>query len=235
MGLADDGDDDDDNDDNDDDYDDDIELGDWRAFRMNLAETGIKTPEEMKAASDEVPTSSKKDKLETTNTSKRPKSVSKRNEELLQNQNEKLAEEYLKGVWAHEVAEPEIGGLVCRLPIEAEIWRSKKSNAIGRKLRKEMSSDEDSEKKKSALDLTAKTALWYKGASNLVKNELKLLEDLSEDGVVDADLLTPEGLEIAEIFNDNMVSEKRRRSLLDWILVSQNLIIYHRKNGKKCV
>lgn len=32
----------------------------------------------------------------------RPKSVSKRNEEVLMAQSEDLGEEYLKGVWAHE-------------------------------------------------------------------------------------------------------------------------------------
>lgn len=34
----------------------------------------------------------------------RPKSVSRRNEEVLMAQNEDLGEEYLKGVWAHESA-----------------------------------------------------------------------------------------------------------------------------------
>ncbi len=56
--------------------------------------------------------------------SPRPKSVSKRNKELLSAQNAALAEEYSHGgAWAHESAVPEVGGLVCRIPLEAEIYR----------------------------------------------------------------------------------------------------------------
>ncbi len=56
----------------------------------------------------------------------RPKSISKRNEELLSTQNVALAEKYsCGGAWAHESAVPEIGGLVCLMPLKAEIycWR----------------------------------------------------------------------------------------------------------------
>ncbi|KAL3764670.1 hypothetical protein ACHAW5_000301 [Stephanodiscus triporus] len=59
----------------------------------------------------------------------RPKSVSRRNEELLSAQNAALAEEYLHGAWAHESAVPEVGGLVCRMPLEAEIYRGSSSSS----------------------------------------------------------------------------------------------------------
>jgi hypothetical protein len=52
------------------------------------------------------------------------KSVSKRNKELLSTQNVALAEEYSRGgVWAHESGVLEVGGLVCRMPLEGEIYR----------------------------------------------------------------------------------------------------------------
>ena len=89
-------------------YDDDDEeldldsLGDWREFRMNL----------INSASEPTSTTgvTSLDGIELTDTTstvatkkkERPKSVSKRNEELLMAQNEILGEEYLKRVWAHE-------------------------------------------------------------------------------------------------------------------------------------
>jgi hypothetical protein len=58
--------------------------------------------------------------------STRPKSVSKRNEELLSVQNMLLTEEYSRsGAWAHKLAVPEVGRLVCRMPLEAEIYHQR--------------------------------------------------------------------------------------------------------------
>ena len=73
---------DDDDDEDDDGYIDTEELGDWRKFRMNLAETG--TPSDKKTT--EAPR----------------KSVSKENEEVLRSQSNFLADEYETGMWAHE-------------------------------------------------------------------------------------------------------------------------------------
>ena len=43
---------------------------------------------------------------------------------MLSSQNSVLAEEYLSGVWAHESSIIEVGGLVCRMPLEAEIYKN---------------------------------------------------------------------------------------------------------------
>lgn len=83
-------------------------LGDWRDFRRGLSETGIITSE-----STDSNTNSKKSKK---------KSVSKQNEELLKSQNEELSQEYETSVWAHETGSPEVGGLVCRLPLEGRFF-----------------------------------------------------------------------------------------------------------------
>ena len=98
--------------DDDDDDDDDIELddsalGDWRKFRASLIDGGLKTSAD--DANDDG-------KL------KKRQSVAEQNEKLLAEQNAKLAEEYRSGVWAHIIGEPEVGGLLCRLPIEAELY-----------------------------------------------------------------------------------------------------------------
>jgi hypothetical protein len=68
--------------DDDDDYIDTDQLGDWRRFRLNLAQTGSPSP--------------------TAQTMR--KSVSKENEEVLRSQCQSLAEEYETGVWAHETS-----------------------------------------------------------------------------------------------------------------------------------
>ena len=67
-----------------DEYIDTDQLGDWRTFRMNLAETGSPT--------DKKPKDSPR------------KSVSKENEEVLRSQSKFLAEEYEKGMGAHDTA-----------------------------------------------------------------------------------------------------------------------------------
>jgi hypothetical protein len=84
QSMFDDDEDDDDDDEEEDDFIDTESLGDWRTVRRNLAleqEDGDESPK-----------------------TKTPKSVSKENEEILLEQNEDLAEEYITGVWAHEVA-----------------------------------------------------------------------------------------------------------------------------------
>jgi hypothetical protein len=80
--------DDDDEEEDDDEYIDSEALGDWRTFRRNLATSAVSDN------NDESSTSKKS----------RKKSVSKGNEELLLSQNEKLAKEYMTGVWAHETS-----------------------------------------------------------------------------------------------------------------------------------
>lgn len=71
-------------DEEDDDYIDTEQLGDWRTFRMNLAETGSPTDKKSSVAP--------------------RKSVSKENEALLRTQSKLLADEYEKGIWAHDTA-----------------------------------------------------------------------------------------------------------------------------------
>lgn len=156
-------DDDDDGDDEEEDAIDPNSLGDWRKFRMNLANSGLSTPEssgsstidgidlgggETKDASSSSPAAASEAATTTSTTtttassSSRPKSVSKRNERLLDSQNAALAEEYLTGAWAHESPVPEAGGLVCRMPLEAEIYRGDPGSAVHGRLRKFLESED---------------------------------------------------------------------------------------------
>jgi hypothetical protein len=133
----------DDNGDDDDDEDedeallDDTALGDWRKFRASLIDAGLPTissPSASSDASDSAISSSSPTTEETTQQqpktaaaaasaeTRRRKSVAAQNEALLEQQSQALAQEYRTGVWAHIIEEPEVGGLLCRMPLEAELY-----------------------------------------------------------------------------------------------------------------
>ena len=92
-----------DNDEDDDEYIDTDALGDWRTFRMNLADDD--NDEDGK----EGDGNAKKEKTKT---------VSAENELLLRSQSKKLADEYASGVWAHPTATVRVcvSHPVCPLP-----------------------------------------------------------------------------------------------------------------------
>jgi len=120
-------------------------LGDWRAFRMNLANAD---PTATSASSidgldlEDAGDASAAAAFPTSTTKSRPKSVSKENEELLATQNSAMADEYLNGAWAHEAAVPEVGGLVCRMPLEVEIRRGGPDSVLCERLTEMLESDE---------------------------------------------------------------------------------------------
>mmetsp|Transcript_10571 Transcript_10571/g.22811 ORF Transcript_10571/g.22811 Transcript_10571/m.22811 type:complete len:499 (+) Transcript_10571:1-1497(+) len=233
--------------DDDDDDDDDIDpnaLGDWRTFRMNLANSGLSSSSESISSIQEVDginlveeddnVRSKAESLESWDSSSasskrvRPKSVSKKNEQLLKGQNEALAEEYLNGVWAHESSIPEVGGLVCRMPLEAEIYRGSRQSTLYKKLQHFLDSDEydrtsiverskvklpaasskqkdeDDEMSSSSFSpLAAKTAFWYRGAEKLLKKELETIAAYANaNGKIDAESLSKDSLELLQLYMD---------------------------------
>ena len=85
----------------------------WREFRKNLIAGGIRltTDEDGGAAAEEAPAPAASER----------RSVAPKNEQLLQSQNAKLFTEYMEGAWCHPSAVPEAGGLLCRLPLEAQL------------------------------------------------------------------------------------------------------------------
>lgn len=213
-----------------DDDDDDVSidpdsLGDWRAFRRNLAQSGIGVSE---SSSESAEGGSKEKKPEA-----KPKSVSKRNEELLMSQNKALANEYRTGVWAHEAPNAEVGGLLCRLPLEAEIYRNTEHSLIGKKLETRLSLDNGdlpseyygddvasgddgtgtqaseplpmgaSSPGVSFSPLAAQTVFWYRNAQSLIKSEITKVTALAQDGQIDASQLSPEGSDMLNLYLDH--------------------------------
>ena len=78
-------------------------LGDWRQFRMNLINSASASSSSGVSSLDGIDITTETSSV-VTKAQERPKSVSKRNEEVLIAQSEMLGEEYLKSVWAHESA-----------------------------------------------------------------------------------------------------------------------------------
>lgn len=141
-----------DDDDDDDEYIDETSLGNWRSFRATLVGSSSiisSSPEDGllldKDDQNDIDTTKNVSSKETI-TSKRSKSVSKENENLLRSQSDILAEEY-KDIWCHEVALPEVGGLVIRLPLEAEIYKNKeKLSILGKELIQTLQEDDDEDR-----------------------------------------------------------------------------------------
>ena len=124
-------DDDDEEDDDDDEGELDSSLGDWRKFRATLIDGGL-PGEQSSVGGQEV--------------KKERKAVAEKNEALLAQQNEKLAEEYKSGVWAHTIGQPEVGGLLCRMPFEAELYMGKNGGYWKEKLDVMLSLESDTDK-----------------------------------------------------------------------------------------
>eukprot|EP00544_Gedaniella_sp_CCMP2646_P008571 CAMPEP_0202480610 /NCGR_PEP_ID=MMETSP1361-20130828/525_1 /ASSEMBLY_ACC=CAM_ASM_000849 /TAXON_ID=210615 /ORGANISM="Staurosira complex sp., Strain CCMP2646" /LENGTH=432 /DNA_ID=CAMNT_0049108055 /DNA_START=66 /DNA_END=1364 /DNA_ORIENTATION=+ len=143
-------------------------LGDWRAFRRNLAG--------MTNADEHEPSVAK---------------ISTENEKVLRTQNQVLANEYKTGAWAHETSMPEVGGLVCRLPLEVEIYRNYRHSLIGKKLRTSHAFAEEDTKE------------WYKSAQMLVENEMQDIAENAKGGQIDAATLNDEAAEMLQLYIDN--------------------------------
>lgn len=175
-----------DDEEDDDEFIDTDSLGDWRTFRRNLT---FEEPEKQQQEKDEEAVKEK-----------RPKSVSKENEQILLSQNEELAREYITGVWAHEVAQPEVGGLVVRMPLEAEIYKNYKHSVIGSRLRKKLISDDESEDEKNFRPAKE----WYGTAKSLIEDEMKKIANSADDeGQIDATRLKDDSSEMLSLFLDN--------------------------------
>eukprot|EP00529_Nitzschia_sp_RCC80_P013104 CAMPEP_0113457426 /NCGR_PEP_ID=MMETSP0014_2-20120614/9404_1 /TAXON_ID=2857 /ORGANISM="Nitzschia sp." /LENGTH=594 /DNA_ID=CAMNT_0000348925 /DNA_START=203 /DNA_END=1987 /DNA_ORIENTATION=- /assembly_acc=CAM_ASM_000159 len=245
-----------DEDEDDDDYIDMESLGDWRTFRLALAENSdnISNVDDNSSSSSSVfieeggvgggdgddssstPTTSSRTTAATSTTSsasnkkknnkkntpsssstttssesssssssttnkrrRRPTSVSKDNEEVLFSQNEDLAEEYTTGVWAHETSTPEVGGLVVRMPLEAELYRNHRHSLMGSKLKRILDNIRDETDSKSL-----QISTWYARAKKLVEDEMvKIAGTADGEGQIDATRLKDEGSEMLSLYLDN--------------------------------
>ncbi len=220
----------DDDEEEEDDYIDDSALGDWRTFRSSLVGSGLTSPEsenlrEQSTNEEQLSSSSASSSSSSTSTQTSKEETEKDispNVELLFSQSDKLGEEYLTGAWAHESPGVEIGGLVVRLPLEAEIYKNGEKTSIGKKLIQRMDVEEVGSNGSSYLSLgssssdevnlsfslvAAQTLLWYKKAQKLIEEEMMNVAELAnERGEIDPQKLDDETMSLLHLYLDNQNS-----------------------------
>merc|ERR1712238_341321 len=156
---------------------------------------------------------------------KRPRSVSKRNEELLMKQNSILGKEYINDVWAHATPDAEVGGLVVRLPLEMQVYRSGSKTAAGSELQRILTSssssgeddndyddnfnkyikkDNNSSSVGSGADLSvsilaAKTVLWYRKARSFVRKSMEEIYASAENERIEVGSLEEDQIEFIKL------------------------------------
>jgi len=178
----------------------DTSLGDWRKFRASLIDSGLPSAGEDgdNNDSDISPSSS------TSAAKKRTKSVSKANEMLLAEQNEALAAEYRSGEnWAHLIAEPEVGGLLCRMPIEGEIywgqasstsssseakscyWKQKLDTVLSLEPFKYKDTGGENKEEQRQRQTDAQVTHWFHIAERVVSRGLEDIASQSKAGIID--------------------------------------------------
>lgn len=164
-----------DDDEDDDENMDDEALGDWRKFRASLISSGLPGDDSQpkKAATENKP-------------------VAVQNEKLLAEQSEELAKEYRSGVWAHLTTQPEVGGLLCRMPLEAEFYYGVKTGYWKEKLGIMLNSgnggqeNDDITQKEEEGEISS-VSKWFSITEKMITSEMEAItsSDKVKDGILD--------------------------------------------------
>jgi hypothetical protein len=86
-----------------------------------------------------------------------------------------------------------VGGLVVRMPLEAELFRNYKHSLIGRRLKQFVDGNGE-----------VPVDIWYARAKTLVEDEMKKIADSAdEEGQIDATRLNEDSSEMLALFLDN--------------------------------
>lgn len=184
----------------------------WRAFRAKLISGGLRlTGEEdggdAVAAAEPPP-------AERT-------SVAPQNEALLKEQNEALWREYYGGAWAHESPGIEPGGLVCRLPLPAQLTRQMRAGAqstwsermrerllagLPRAEGEEGGAGDADESARLVEQWSANAHFTYRLAEGLVVETLQAVSSKATDGRVSWSDISEEQRELVALYSDSQDS-----------------------------
>jgi hypothetical protein len=114
----------------------------------------------------------------------------------------------------------EVGGLVVRLPLEAEIYRTRKSTSIGRELQQRIDIDGDGGGSRGSLLsgreeegaqpklsfnslIAAQTLLWYKKSQSLIDEYMEDVANMAnERGEIDPTVLEPQTEHLLRMYLD---------------------------------
>jgi hypothetical protein len=194
----------------------------WRAFRAKLISGGLRlTGDEdggggINEPEPAVPKAS---------------SVAPQNEELLREQNEELWREYYGGAWAHASPGPEAGGLICRMPLQAQLtslMRGETGDLWGDIMRERLIADlpkidssasdgatpeKADDKEESGGDAerlrqqwSSNTVYTYRMADRLVSETLKAVAAMATDGKVSIDKVSDEQREMLAMYTSSQDS-----------------------------
>ena len=176
----------------------------WRAFRAKLISGGLKVTGEEDGGK-EV----KVESAPESNQEREP--VAPANEELLKKQNEALYQEYLSGAWAHAAPEPEAGGLVVRLPLQAQLVHEMRTDAgeFGGVLRERLiaslptaDATDAAETDRLLEQWSSNTVYTYRLADRLITEMLESVMSKSQNGKVSLGALSPDQQAIVKLYSD---------------------------------
>ena len=95
--------------------------------------------------------------------------------------------------------QPEVGGLVVRLPLEVEIYRNTEHSMIGKRLKKDIEEGD-------------RVALWYSKAQIMCETEMRKIAGTAKNGQIDGSRLTEDSSEFLQMYLDNQVSKKGKNN-----------------------
>ena len=178
----------------------------WRAFRAKLISGGLRlTGDEDGGGGIKEPEAAPP---------KSSASVAPKNEELLKEQNEELWKEYYGGAWAHASPGPEAGGLVARVPLQAQLttlMRGEPGDLWGDIMRETFTNElpkvdaADAADDESAARLqeqwSSNTVYTYRLADRLISDTLKTVSEMATDGRISIDKVTAEQRAMLEMYS----------------------------------
>jgi Uncharacterized ACR, COG1678 len=98
------------------------------------------------------------------------------------------------------MVQPEIGGLVVRLPLEAELFRNYRHSLMGSRLKKLL--DQEGVPR-NELEIST----WYSRSKRLIEEEMSKIANMADDeGQIDATQLKEEASEMLSLYLDNQES-----------------------------
>lgn len=99
--------------------------------------------------------------------------------------------------------QPEVGGLVVRMPLEVELYRNYRHSLMGRRL-KEILTKERSVRNSDGSTVPLDIGIWYARAKKMVEQEMGKIANMADDqGQIDATKLKEEASEMLSLYLDN--------------------------------
>ena len=137
------------------------------------------------------------------------KAVAPANENLLKRQNEALWTEYLDGAWAHRCPEPEAGGLLVRMPLNAQLaaFMRRGEAGLGDRLRKRLlatlpTAEGDASSEDERFERwSSNTVFTYRLAESMVEELLEAVASKSQNGKVSLGALDEDMRELISLYS----------------------------------